>query len=171
MAGGHFGHDVVMGNNCICANGAMLGGHVTVEDRAFVSGAVAVHQFCRIGRLAMVGGHARVVQDIPPYMLVDGQSGCIVGLNVVGLRRSGHSAEDIADLKAAYRVIYRRGLPWKEVLDVLGNEFESGPVNHLRAFLGSGTRGFSQERRSPPSTTLRIRVPDEDATVLRAKAG
>ncbi|MGI9177297.1 MAG: acyl-ACP--UDP-N-acetylglucosamine O-acyltransferase [Pirellulales bacterium] len=171
MAGGHFGHDVVMGSYCICANGAMLGGHVTVEDRAFVSGAVAVHQFCRIGRLAMVGGHARVVQDIPPYMLVDGQSGCIVGLNVVGLRRSGHSAEDIADLKAAYRVIYRRGLPWKEVLDVLSSEFESGPVNHLREFLGSGTRGFSQERRSPPSTTLRIRVPDEDTAVLRAKAG
>ena len=89
MAGAHFGHDSVVGNSCIFANGSMLGGHVQIEDKAFVSGAVAVHQFCRIGRLAMVGGHARVTQDIPPYMLVDGQSGCIVGLNVVGLRRSG----------------------------------------------------------------------------------
>jgi UDP-N-acetylglucosamine acyltransferase len=145
MSGGHFGHDVVVGNNCIFANGAMLGGHVEVEDRAFVSGAVAVHQFCRIGRLAMVGGHARVVQDVPPYMLVDGQSGSIVGLNVVGLRRSGHSSEDITDLKAAYRVIYRRGLAWKDVLETLRLEFSAGPVLHLRDFLGSGKRGFSQE--------------------------
>lgn len=172
MAGVHFGHDVVVGNNCIFANGAMLGGHVTVEDRAFVSGAVAVHQFCRIGRLAMVGGHARIVQDVPPYMLVDGQSGCIVGLNVVGLRRSGHSAEDITDLKAAYRIVYRRGLPWKDVLDSLEQELQSGPVAHLRSFLASGTRGFAQERRAPPAPTLRLRVPDEDTpAVVRAKAG
>lgn len=172
MACGHFGHDVVVGSNCIFANGAMLGGHVTVEDRAFVSGAVAVHQFCRIGRLAMVGGHARIVQDVPPYMLVDGQSGCIVGLNVVGLRRSGHSAEDVADLKAAYRIVYRRGLAWKDVLETLEQELPSGPAAHLRSFLASGTRGFAQERRAPPATTLRLRVPDEDsAAVVRAKAG
>ena len=172
MATVHFGHDVVVGNHCICANAAMLGGHVTVEDRAFVSGAVAVHQFCRIGTLAMVGGHARVVQDVPPFMLVDGQSGCIVGLNVVGLRRSGHSAEDIADLKAAYRTIYRRGLAWQDVLEMLKTEFSSsGPVQHLRQFLGGGTRGFSQERRAPPAPTLRLRVPDDDPVIARSKAG
>lgn len=171
MAGAHLGHDVTVGNHCIFANGALLGGHVTVEDRAFVSGAVAVHQFVRIGRLAMVGGHARVVQDIPPFMLLDGQSGCIVGLNNVGLRRSGHSADDIADLKAAYRVIYRRGLPWKEVLDTLRRDFTSGPVAHLRDFLGGGTRGFSQERRAPPAPTLRIRVAEDDPATVRAKAG
>jgi UDP-N-acetylglucosamine acyltransferase len=173
MAGAHFGHDSVVGNNCIFANAALLGGHVTVEDRAFVSGAVAVHQFCRIGRLAMVGGHARVVQDVPPFMLLDGQSGCIVGLNIVGLRRSGHSAEDIATLKSAYRTIYRRGLPWKDVLDALLAEFNAAPVAHLREFLAGGSRGFSQERRTPPSATLRLRVPDEDAgvTAFRARAG
>ena len=171
MAGVHFAHDSVVGSNCICANAALLGGHVTIEDRAFVSGAVAIHQFCRIGRLAMVGGHARIVQDVPPYMLVDGQSGCIVGLNVVGLRRSGHSADEIAELKAAYRVIYRRGLPWKEVLEVLRQDFTGGPVALLRDFLGSGSRGFAQERRAPPATTLRLRVPEDDADVIRAKAG
>lgn len=171
MAGAHFAHDVTIGNNCICANNALLGGHVTVEDRAFVSGAVAVHQFCRIGRLAMVGGHARVVQDVPPYMLLDGQTGCVVGLNVVGLRRSGHSADDIAELKAAYRVIYRRGLPWREVLEALRGEFTAGPVVHLRDFLGGGSRGFAQERRAPPGPTLKLRVPEEDVADLRSKAG
>ena len=171
MAGAHFGHDAVVGNNCIFANAALLGGHVTVEDRAFVSGAVAVHQFCRIGRLAMVGGHARVVQDVPPYMLLDGQTSCVVGLNIVGLRRSGHTAEDITELKAAYRAVYRRGLPWREVLEVLRLEFTGEAVGNLRAFLGSGSRGFAQERRAPPTPTLRLRVPDEEDATIRSKAG
>ena len=172
MASGHFGHDCTVGNHAIFANGAMLGGHVSVSDRAFVSGAVAVHQFCRVGRLAMVGGHARVVQDVPPFMLLDGQSGCIVGLNVVGLRRSGHTSEDIASLKSAYRLIYRRGLPWKDVLEALRTEFTGGPVAQLQEFLSAGTRGFVQERRAPPAATLRLRVPDEDAAApIRIKAG
>lgn len=171
MAGVHFGHDATVGSHCIFANASLLGGHVTVEDRAFVSGAVAVHQFCRIGRLAMVGGHARVVQDVPPYMLLDGQSGCIVGLNIVGLRRSGHSADDIAELKAAYRAIYRRGLPWREVIEALRLEFGGEATSHLRAFLEGGSRGFSQERRAPPAPTLKLRVPDEDTPPVRAKAG
>ena len=172
MASAHFGHDCVVSSNAIFANGAMLGGHATVEDRAFVSGAVAIHQFCRVGRMAMVGGHARVVQDIPPFMLVDGQSGCIVGLNVVGLRRSGHTPEDIATLKNAYKVIYRRGLPWREVLETLRTEFAGPSVGHLLAFLSSGTRGFVQERRAPPNPMLKLRVPEDDAeAAVRIKAG
>jgi UDP-N-acetylglucosamine acyltransferase len=172
MASAHFGHDCTVGSHAIFANGALLGGHVSVSDRAFVSGAVAVHQFCRVGRLAMVGGHARVVQDVPPFMLLDGQSGCIVGLNIVGLRRSGHTAEEIASLKGAYRLVYRRGLPWKEVLEALRVEFQSGPVTQLLDFLSAGTRGFVQERRAPPAATLRLRVPDEDtAAPIRIKAG
>jgi len=172
MASVHFGHDCTVGNNAIFANGAMLGGHVTVGDRAFVSGAVAVHQFCRVGRLAMVGGHARVVQDVPPFMLLDGQSSCIVGLNIVGLRRSGHTPDDILALKSAYKVIYRRGLPWKEVLETLRKEFTAVPVTTLLEFLAGGTRGFVQERRAPPAATLRLRVPDEDpAATIRVKAG
>jgi len=172
MASAHFGHDCTVGSHAIFANGALLGGHVTVADRAFVSGAVAVHQFCRVGRLAMVGGHARVVQDVPPFMLLDGQSGCIVGLNIVGLRRSGHTAEDIASLKSAYRLVYRRGLPWKDVLEALRTEFTNGPVTQLLEFLSAGTRGFVQERRAPPAATLRLRVPDEDAAApIRIKAG
>lgn len=173
MAGSHLGHDACVGNSCILANNALLGGHVTVEDRAFVSGAVAVHQFCRIGRFAMVGGHARVVQDIPPFMLIDGQTGSVVGLNTVGLRRAGYSNDEIATLKAAYRVIYRRGLPWAEVLETLRAEFPSGLAAHLHTFLADGRRGFVQERRGPPSpaATLRLRVAEDDKRRLRAKAG
>jgi UDP-N-acetylglucosamine acyltransferase len=173
MVGVHFGHDTAIGNNCIFANSALLGGHATVEDRAFVSGAVAVHQFCRIGRLAMVGGHARITQDVPPYMLIDGQTGCVVGLNVVGLRRGGYSSDAIAELKAAYRVIFRRGLPWAEVIETLGAEFPEGAVVQLRTFLQSGKRGFVQERRGPPSVTLRLRVPEDETASShpRAKAG
>jgi len=173
MVGVHFGNDTAIGNNCIFANSALLGGHATVEDRAFVSGAVAVHQFCRIGRLAMVGGHARITQDVPPYMLIDGQTGCVVGLNVVGLRRGGYSSDAIAELKAAYRVIFRRGLPWAEVIETLGAEFPEGAVVQLRTFLQSGKRGFVQERRGPPSVTLRLRVPEDETASShpRAKAG
>jgi UDP-N-acetylglucosamine acyltransferase len=171
MANGHIGHDVVLGSHVIFANGSLLAGHVIVEDQAFISGAVAVHQFCRIGRLAMVGGHARVVQDIPPYMMVDGVSGCIVGLNTVGLRRSGHSTADINDLKEAYRVIYRRGLSWREVLSTLKEEFSQGPAVHLADFLTKGTRGFAQERRGPVTPTIKLRIPDEEPTIVRAKAG
>jgi len=172
MASAHVGHDAAIGNNVIFANASLLGGHVVVEDRAFVSGAVAVHQFCRIGRLAMVGGHARVVQDVPPYMLIDGMSGCVVGLNIVGLKRSGHSSAEIADLKAAYRIIYRRGLAWSEVLSTLRVEFPEGPVAHVHEFLSKGSRGFVQERRGPPTSTLRLRVPDEEAApAIRSKAG
>ena len=174
MAASHVAHDCEVGSHVVFANAALLAGHVSVGDHTFLGGGSAVHQFCRVGRLAMVGGHARVVQDVPPYMLVDGQSGCIVGLNIVGLRRSGHSGDDIAELKNAYRVIYRRGLPWKDVLETLRAEFTSGPALHLLEFLSAGTRGFAQERRTPPAATLRLRVPDEDASTtaaVKSKAG
>jgi UDP-N-acetylglucosamine acyltransferase len=104
-------------------------------------------------------------------MLLDGQSGCIVGLNIVGLRRSGHAADVISELKSAYRAIYRRGLPWREVIEALRLEFTGEPVGHLRNFLEGGTRGFAQERRAPPAATLKLRIPDEDPPEVRAKAG
>ena len=161
MAGAHVAHDCRMGNHIVMANGCLLAGHVTVGDRAFVSGGVAVHQFCRIGRMAMVGGHARIVRDVPPYVTIDGPSGDVVGLNLVGLKRNGFSQDDIVVLKEAYRLIYRSGLPWQEMVDRLSAEFADGPAAEMVAFLHGGTRGFCQERRPPPSVTLKIR-PDVD---------
>jgi UDP-N-acetylglucosamine acyltransferase len=174
MVGSHVAHDCTVGNNAILANNALLGGYVIVEDRAFVSGAVAIHQYCRVGRMAMIGGCARVVQDIPPFVMVDGRSGLIVGLNLVGLRRNGYAAKDVAQLKAAYRVIYRQGLRWAEVLDRLQAEFTSGPAAEFHRFLSQGKRGFVQERRMPPNATLKLRRASDDENEgrhLRAKAG
>ncbi len=156
MAGAHVAHDCKVGNHVVLANNALLGGHVTVDDRAFVSGAVAVHQFCRIGQMAMLGGHARVVRDVPPYMMIDGITGDIVGLNIVGLKRNGFNLEQINELKAAYRIIYRSALPWKDMLQRLAEEAAEGPANALLTFLQGGTRGFSQERRPPPGATLKL---------------
>ena len=162
MVGTHLAHDCKVGNNTIFANNVLLAGHVTVSDRAYVSGSVGVHQFCRVGTLAMVGGHARVVQDVPPYVTVDGASGLIVGLNLVGLRRNGFTSEEISELKAAYRVIYRSGLMWTEVLVELKKQFADGPAAMFHEFLSQGTRGFVQERRMPPTATLKLRRSDEE---------
>lgn len=165
MVNSHVAHDCTLGNNVILTNNSMLGGHVTVEDKAYVSGGVAVHQFCRIGRLAMVGGLARVRQDVPPYVMVDGGSTMIVGLNRVGLRRAGFTSQQLVDLKEAYRVIYRSGLPWDEMLDKLQTEFTDGPAaDFLQFFLGGHARGFVQERRTPPGATVRIVRDDQESS-------
>jgi UDP-N-acetylglucosamine acyltransferase len=188
MAGAHVAHDCRINNHVILANNALLAGHVTVDDRAFVSGAVAVHQFCRIGRMAMLGGHARVVRDVPPYMMVDGITGDIVGLNMVALKRNGFSLAEINQLKACYRIIYRSGLTWKDMLVRLAESVLEGPALALVEFFQGGTRGFSQERRTPPGATLKLHQESESteavensstsralmvipAMELRAKAG
>lgn len=157
MVGAHVAHDCRVGNHCILVNNSMLGGHVTVDDRAYVSGGVGVHQFCRVGKLAIVGALARVVQDVPPYVTVEGGgAGQIVGLNKVGLRRAGYTAQEVLQLKAAYRVIYREGLRWNEVLQILKTDFNTGPAAAFYEFLKSGKRGFIQERRISRTATLKI---------------
>ena len=156
MIGTHIAHDCRLGDHVVLTNGVMLAGHVTVGDRAFISGGVGVHQFARIGGLAMVGGHARVVHDVPPYMTMDGGTSLIVGLNVVGLRRAGYSREDIHQLKVAYRIIYRQGLTWREVVPALHEQFSGGPAAEFQRFFSGGSRGFTQERRPPPGATIRI---------------
>jgi UDP-N-acetylglucosamine acyltransferase len=161
MAVSHVAHDCRVGSNIVFANNVMLAGHVIVEDRAFVSGGVGVHQFCRIGSLAMVGGMTKVVQDVPPYVTLD-ENSQVCGLNLVGLRRAGHTTEQIAELKKAYRIIYRSGLKWTEVLSQLREAFPTGPAAAMHVFCSSGKRGFVQERRMPPNATLKIRSTDTD---------
>jgi UDP-N-acetylglucosamine acyltransferase len=141
MVNTHVAHDCTLGDGVILTNNTMLGGHVSIDDRAYLSGSVAVHQFCRVGRLAMVGGLARVRQDVPPFVTIDGGSTMVVGLNKVGLRRAGFTSSDVLQLKSAYRVIYRSGLPWDEMLDVLRRQFPSGPASEFLPFFQNNKRG------------------------------
>lgn len=171
MAGSHVGHDSNVGTRVILTNNVLLAGHVTVEDRANLSGGAAVHQFCRIGRLAMVGGHARIKKDVPPFVMVDDATSMIVGLNFIGLRRNGFTSDDIQQLKDAYRLIFRRGLPWSEVVPALQQEFSAEPAAELHRFLSGGTRGFTPERRAPANATVRLHREEDDEQTLRRKAG
>ena len=161
MVNTHVAHDCRVGNNTILANTVMLAGHVTVGDRAYLSGAAAVHQFCRIGTLAMVGGQSHITKDVPPYVTVDGLSSLVVGLNQVGLRR----------LKAAYRVIYRSDLTWNEILVRLREEFTEGSPTQFYQFLSTTTRGIVAERRLPPGATIKLRSDMKPDARPRARAG
>jgi UDP-N-acetylglucosamine acyltransferase len=156
MVGAHVAHDCTVADGVIMTNGAMLGGHVEVATKAYLSGAVAVHQYCRVGRLAMVGGISRVIRDVPPFVTLDGGTAMVVGLNKVGLRRAGFTGTEFGQLKAAYRVIYRSGLTWQEMLDTLREEFTAGPAAEFLPFFLGGKRGFVQERRTPPGAIVRL---------------
>ncbi len=154
MAHAHVAHDCALGSRIVLANNVMLAGHVSVGDQAFLSGAVGVHQFCRVGRLAMVGGQAHVNKDIPPFVTIDGATTTVVGLNLVGLRRAGFTPEEVGQLKAAYRLIYRAGQPWQEMLAQLGRDFASGPAAEFPAFFAGGGRGFTPQRSQARSLRL-----------------
>jgi UDP-N-acetylglucosamine acyltransferase len=161
----------VAGNNTVIANNVMLAGHVTVGDRVYLAGAAGVHQFCRIGTLAMVGGQSHLSKDVPPFVNVDGLSSYIVGLNRVGLRRAGYSPEDIGRLKDAYRVIYRSNLTWNEILARLREDFSEGPAAQFYQFLSTTTRGITPERRLPPGATIKIDSGATRTAAPQARAG
>lgn len=166
MVNAHVAHDCEVHNHVILANNVMLGGHVQVQDRAYLAGAVGVHQHCRIGRLAMVGGNARVTRDVPPFVMVDGETSCLVGLNKVGLRRAGFSADEVIELKEAYRFIYRSGLTWAEMLEQLREQYSAGVAAAFVEFFSAGQRGFTPDRRGPAHwAVLKLpQVADADAS-------
>ncbi len=161
MVNAHVAHDCRLGSQVIVTNNAMLAGHVHVDDHAYISGAVGIHQFCRVGAFAMVGGQAHLVQDVPPYVTVDGLSSLVVGLNKIGLRRAGYDQGVIQTLMAAYRLIYRSGLRWAEILEQLRTRFPVGPAALFYAFLSTTARGIVSERRAPPGATIKLREPEE----------
>lgn len=171
MVNAHVAHDCRVGNQTIFANNSMLAGHVTVGDRAYLSGAAAAHQFCRIGTLAMVGGQAHVNKDVPPFVTLDGLSSHVVGLNSIGLRRAGFTADEITQLKKAYRVVYRSGLCWNEILQTLQVQFPEGIAAQFHLFLSMTTRGIMSERRLPPGAVVRLRNEEEAKPKLRSQAG
>jgi UDP-N-acetylglucosamine acyltransferase len=124
MIGSHIGHDARIGHGCTVVNYALVAGHVTLHDGCILSGFTAVQQRVRIGRLAMLGGMAGTSKDIPPFVLQQGYN-CVTGLNVVGLRRAGCSAETIDALRQAFRMVYREGLTLGGALDRIESELAS----------------------------------------------
>lgn len=145
MAYAHIAHDCVVGNHVVMANTGGIAGEVVVGDRAFISAAVTVHQFCRIGRNAMIGLSAKVVQDALPFCITDGNPGRARGLNLVGLRRNGFSPADIKALKDAYRLLYADGVTLAEALEEM-TAMNSPAVVELKTFIEGSKRGFAHPR-------------------------
>jgi UDP-N-acetylglucosamine acyltransferase len=143
MAYTHVAHDCRLGDYVTMVNYAGLSGYVEVEDRAFISGHNAVHQFVRIGYLAMVSGASRVVKDIPPFMIAEGNPTRIRGLNLVGMRRLGLGPSVRGQLRRAYRLLYRSGLNTSQALEGMRQEgLTSGEVQRLITFIEGAKRGI-----------------------------
>ena len=155
MAYSHVAHNCKIDNSVIIANSVALAGYVCIESQARISGLLGIHQFTHIGRLAMVGGMARIDRDVPPYTMVEGNPGRIRGLNLVGLRRSGWKTSDPAfkQLKEAYRLLYRSSGHMEEALQELSTWTDSELVNDLVTFLKASIHG--EGRRGPLPTRKR----------------
>lgn len=148
MTGSHVGHGARLGDDIRMANAATLGGHVLVEDSAWISGLTAVHQKTRIGRYAFVAGGAIVVQDVPPFCTVQGDRARLVGLNATGLRRAGFTALDLAALKRTYQALFRGdGLAQARIARARTQAGGSDAANCLIDFLEDTQRGVVSSRR------------------------
>jgi UDP-N-acetylglucosamine acyltransferase len=143
----HVAHDCHVGNRVIFANGATLAGHVTIEDYVIVGGLAAVHQFVRLGESAMLGGGAMVVQDVPPFCVVQGDRAGLVGLNVEGMRRQRFPDEEVRALRVAYRTLFRSGLRVPDAVKKLRDEAaQPASVERLLAFVEGSKRGICRLR-------------------------
>jgi len=149
MACCHVAHDCRLGNNIVISNGVLLAGHVVVEDRTVLCGLAAAHQFTTIGRNAYVGGMTRIVHDVPPFMITEGNPQKVRAVNQVGLRRAGHSEESVAALVEAYRIVWRTEQPLRQALVELEELAETSPdVTYLLEFLRnteSAAKGRARE--------------------------
>ena len=143
MANAHLGHNCQVGHRTILTNLATLAGYCAVEDGAVLSGMVVVHQFVRIGRLAMVSGLSAVNKDVPPYLLCAGRPALIHGLNAVGLRRAGLAPAVREEIKRAYKRLYREGLNVRHALEVIAQECRSPEVQAMVEFVKQAKRGIS----------------------------
>jgi UDP-N-acetylglucosamine acyltransferase len=145
MTSGHVAHNCTIGNNTVIASCALVAGYVEVEDQAFISGGVVVHQFSKIGRLAMIGGNTRVNLDVPPFFMYSGFNVEPSGLNLVGLKRAGFTLPQLSNLKKAYQILYRSGLKMEESLKRIENEVPDENTSHLVTFIRQSKRGICRE--------------------------
>lgn len=155
MAYVHIAHDCMIGNKSILANGATLAGHVHVADGSIIGGLAAIHQFTRIGKMAIIGGCSKVVQDVPPYSICDGHPALFRGLNIIGLERAGIATEVIRGLRQAYRYLYRMGLTREHALQKIVAEIPPlAEIQEVVQFVRISDRGICRGTRSKESTIL-----------------
>ncbi len=154
MVKAHISHNCVVGDDNVFVNDATLAGHVTVEDHIFFAHNSAFHQYVRVGRYAMIGGESKIVQDVLPFSMTDGHPPFVYGLNVIGLRRGGFNAEQRLNLKRAFRLLLRSGLPLEEAINEV-EKIEDENVVHLINFVRGSKRGFirAQARRATGEQT------------------
>lgn len=146
MVGSHVGHDCRIGDGCTLVNGALMAGHVTVYDGCILSGHSAVQQRVRVGRLAMLGGLASTTKDVPPFVLQQGYN-CVSGLNVIGLRRAGFTAEALAALRETFRILYKEGRTLRAAVErIAGDLGHIAEVNEFLTFIRESTIGINPAR-------------------------
>jgi len=145
MTSGHIAHNCKIGNGTVICSCVLLGGYVEVEDQAFLSGGVLVHQFSRIGRLAMISGNTRVNLDAPPFFTFAGFQIAPKGLNLVGLKRAGYKAPDVSILKQAYQLLYKSNLKLDQALEKIEAQIPTLETLHLTAFIRGSQRGICRE--------------------------
>ncbi|GIX43094.1 MAG: acyl-[acyl-carrier-protein]--UDP-N-acetylglucosamine O-acyltransferase [Leptospiraceae bacterium] len=139
----HLGHDCIVGNHNIFVQNCILAGHVIVGNRVLISGHVAIHQFCRIGDYSIIGGLSKIVKDVPPFMMVDGNPASVVGINVVGLKRNNFSEEQRRHIKNAYKILYKKGLTYSSAIEELKKQFSNDPnITNLISFIENSKRGI-----------------------------
>lgn len=143
MVGVHIAHNCFIGDDNILANEVALAGHIALEDHVFISNNVGAHQFVRMGRYAMVGGKSKIVQDVLPFFITDGNPARVRGINTVGLKRAGFSEEAGRALKDAYRKLFRSAIPIEDALREL-EQVDDEHVSHLLSFIRGSKRGFTR---------------------------
>jgi len=143
MAGAHFAHDCIMGNDNVFANGVTIAGHVIIGDFVILGGTCAVHQFCHIGSHSFAGGGAIILRDLPPYVMVSGTKHIPQGINSEGLKRRGFSPDAISTIKKAYKILYRQGHSFSDAIALITKLGESEPsLKVLIDFLNESVRGI-----------------------------
>lgn len=145
MTSGHIAHNSTVGSNTVIASCALIAGHVDIEDQAFISGGVVIHQYSKIGRLAMIGGNTRVNSDLPPYFLYSDFNVAAKGLNIVGLRRAGFTLPQVSALKQAYKLLFRAGLKLEDALERIETEVPTEHTLHVVRFVRASKRGICRE--------------------------
>src|SRR5436190_7241512 len=143
LAYSHIAHDCLVGDDVVFSNNGTLAGHVEVGDHAVMGGLTAVHQFCRIGRFAITGGCSKIVQDIPPFMIADGNPAEIRGVNLIGLERAGFPPKSVKAIKEAFRLLYRSKLNTRQAIEAVRNQIEPREeITQLIEFIEKSERGI-----------------------------